>query len=104
MLKARVEILQEMVNQDPSSTFARYGLAQEYVNSGRLEEAVAEFVRLIEVNPDYTAAYFHGGRTLEKLGRAEEAREIYRRGLEACARVGDAHALSEMQAARDQLG
>ncbi len=104
MPKARVEILQEMVNQDPSSTFARYGLAQEYAGSGRLEEAVAEFVRLIEVNPDYTSAYFHGGRALEKLGRAEEAREMYRRGLEACARAGDAHALSEMQAALDQLG
>lgn len=104
MTKGRLETLQEMVGQDPGNTFARYALAQEYTQLGRLEEAVAEFLRLIEVNPDYSAAYFHGGKTLEKLGRLQEARQMYRRGVEASGRMGDAHALSEMQAALEELG
>lgn len=104
MTKSRLEQLQEMVAQDPNNNLVRYGLAQEYANSGRPEEALAEFTRLIETTPDYVAGYFHGGRTLGKLGRMDEARQMYRRGVEACSRTGNAHALSEMQAALDELG
>lgn len=73
----------------------------EYVNSGSLEEALAEFVTILNTDPAYSAAYFHGGQTLEKLGRLDEARQFYRRGIAA---TGDAHARSEMQAALDILG
>jgi tetratricopeptide (TPR) repeat protein len=73
----------------------------EYVNSGALEEAMAEFVALIESDPGYSAAYFHGGQTLEKLGRLDQARDFYKRGLAA---TNDPHARSEMQAALDILG
>ncbi len=104
MAKTRLELLEEMVAQDPKSVLARYGLAQEYAGAGRLEEALAEFQRLLETNPDYPAAYFHGGKTLEKLGRIEEARAMYQGGVEASARAGDAHAQSEIQAALDLLG
>lgn len=104
MSKNRLELLQEMAAQHPHDTFVGYGLAQEYANSDRLEEAVAEFRRLLQFTPDYAAAYFHGGRTLEKLGHPEEARQMYQRGIEACRRIGDEHARSEMQAALDELG
>lgn len=104
MTKDRLQTLQELVAQDAKNAFARYALAQEYARLGRLEEAVVEFRRITEVNADYTAAYFHGGKTLEKLGRAAEAREMYQRGVAACTRAGSPHALSEMQAALDELG
>ena len=101
--KTRLERLQEMAAQDPQNTFLRYGLAQEYANTGCLQEAIAEFGRLLEVSPDYEAAYFHGGRALENLGRLEEARQMYQRGIEVCGRTGNQHAGSEMQAALDEL-
>ena len=92
-----------MVVQDPNNTFARYALAQDYATNERLEEEAAEFARLIEIDPNYTAAYFHGGKTLQRLGREQQAREVYERGIAACERVGNAHALSEMRAALDEL-
>jgi len=73
----------------------------EYANSGALQEAMAEFGALIESDPAYSAAYFHGGQTLEKLGLLDDARDFYRRGL---AVTNDPHARSEMQAALDILG
>ena len=103
-MATRLEKLQEMVAQDPQNAFMRYGLAQELANLDRLEEALAEFQRLIEIKPDYCYAYFHGGRTLERLGRVEEARNLYCRGVEAASRFGDQHARSELQAALEQLG
>ncbi len=98
-----MEVLKNMVDQNPSDSFARYGLAMEYANSGALDSAVAEFRALLQVNPDYAAAYFHGGQALEKLGRLEEARATYEHGIEVTARTGDQHTRGELQAALDLL-
>jgi len=99
----RMEILLSMVEKNPQDSFARYGLAMEYANTGDLERAIAEYRALIGFNPDYAAAYFHGGQALEKLGRVEEARDIYEKGIEAASRTGDQHTRSELQAALDML-
>jgi len=93
-----------MVAGNPGNAFARFGLAMEYRNAGDLEAAVAEFRALIAADPDYSPAYFHGGQALERLGRLDEARVMYRQGLEATERKGDAHARSEMQVALELLG
>lgn len=103
MAANRLETLKNMVAQNPQDSFLRYGLAMEHRNAGDLETAIAEFRTLISANPDYVAAYFHGGQTLERLSRIEEARELYRRGIEASQRTGDAHARSELEAALSML-
>ncbi len=103
-MSTRLDVLKTMVAQNPRDSFARYGLAMEYANTGALEQAVQEYQALLAVNPDYAAAYYHGGQTLEKLGHREQARSLYRQGVEAAARIGDAHARGEIQAALDLLG
>lgn len=103
MATNRLEILQSMLAQNPEDSFARYGLAMEYAKSGNLERAINEFMALIALNRDYCAAYYHGGQALEKLGRVEEARDLYQRGIEAATRTGDQHTRSELQAALDIL-
>ena len=103
MATNRLEILKNMVAQNPADTFSRYGLAMEYRNSGDLESAMREFQGLMEAKPDYAATYLHAGQTLERLGRAEEARAVYQQGIEVTTRVGDLHARGELQAALDLL-
>ena len=100
----RLEILKTMVAQNPADSFSRYGLAMEYANTGSLDKAVEEYDSLLEFNPDYAAAYYHGGQALEKLGRLDDARRMYQRGLDTTRRIGDAHTHSEIQAALDILG
>lgn len=104
MASTRLDILKSMVAQNPNDSFSRYGLAMEYRNAGDLEGAMREFRGLIAVNPDYGYAYFHGGQTLEKLGKLEEAAEMYRAGIESAIRTGDQHARGELQGALDLLG
>lgn len=101
MEQTRIQILEQMLSQSPANAFARYGLAMEYVKSGDLKRAVAEFESLLASDPAYSAAYFHGGQTYEKLGQLDEARDYYRRGIAA---TRDPHARSELQAALDILG
>jgi tetratricopeptide (TPR) repeat protein len=100
----RLEMLKSMVAQNPGDSFSRYALALEYRNAGDPEAAIREFRLLIEANPDYAAAYYHGGQALERSGKREEAREMYVKGIEVTTRKGDLHTRSEIQAALDLLG
>ena len=93
-----------MVEQNPADSFSRYGLAMEYVKSGDPATALDHFTQLLEHNPNYAAAYFHGGQALEKLGRIDEAKGLYRRGIEVTSGTGDDHTRSELQAALSMLG
>ncbi len=104
MASTRLDILKSMVEQNPSDSFARYGLAMEYRNTGDLEAAMGEFHALMAANPDYVPAYFHCGQTLERIGSIEEARDIYRQGIEVATRAGNQHARSELEGALDMLG
>jgi len=98
---SRIEVLKQLLDQNPASSFARYGLAMEYMNTGDLERAATEFETLLAGDPAYSAGYFHGGQLQEKLGHLDAARDYYRRGLDA---TRDPHARSELQAALDILG
>ncbi len=104
MADNRLEMLKNMVAQNPADSFARYGLAMAYGTTGDYAQAVQEYRKLLEINPKYVAAYYHGGQALEKLGKVEEAREIYRRGIEASTQAGDMHTRSELEAVLDLLG
>jgi tetratricopeptide (TPR) repeat protein len=103
MTNNRVDVLRGMVAANPNDSFTRYGLAMEYVKAGQLQNAVNEFTKLLELNPKYSAAYFHGGQALEKLGNVEDARALYTKGIAVTTELGDLHARSELQAALDIL-
>jgi predicted Zn-dependent protease len=100
----RLEALKNILAQRPGDALARYGLAMEYVQAARYEQAVAEFRILLASQPGHAYACFHAGQTLEKLGRPSEAREMYARGIEAAERQADAHVRDKLQAALEQLG
>ncbi len=99
----RLETLLQFVESSPKDAFVRYGLAQEYVNRGQLEKAIEEFNTLLANNADYQAAYYHAGQTYLKLGRAEDAREVFQKGVDLATRSGDLHSRSELEAALAEL-
>jgi tetratricopeptide (TPR) repeat protein len=99
MASNRLEALKAMLAAKPNDIFARYGLAMEYRNTGDLESAVREYRALMAAHPDYAATYLQAGQTLERLGRLEEARDVYRQGIAVTTRLGDHHARAELEAA-----
>jgi tetratricopeptide (TPR) repeat protein len=103
MAKSRLEMLEEFVAQRPTDSFSHYGLAMEYMNAGRHEQALTTFHKLLGFNPDYAAAYYHAGVLLGKLERLEEARQMLSRGMEVAARNGDFHTRGEMEEALHNL-
>jgi len=99
----RLEVLQQLVQRNPKDSFALYGLAMEYAGQGEHEKALEQFRTLCEVDPNYSYAYYHAGRVLTKMGRIEEARAWYERGIEAATRSGNQHARGEIEAALAEL-
>jgi predicted Zn-dependent protease len=95
--------LKEILELDPKSSFARYGLAVELAGRGETEAALGEFDTLLANDPDYTAGYFMSAQTLSTAGRNAEAMERLKAGIACAARSGNHHAMSEMQAMLDVL-
>jgi predicted Zn-dependent protease len=93
----RMAMLQEFLKENPNDSFARYGLALEYVKAGSVDTALQEFKTLLEKNPDYTAGYQMAGQTLASAGRTEEAVKMLSEGIACARRTGNNHALSEME-------
>ena len=100
---SRIAALLGFIQQKPEDPFPRYALALEYKNGGRLDDARATFDALMTSHPDYTAAYLHAGNTLVALGLRDQARDVYQRGVEVCARRGDTHARGELEGALSAL-
>ena len=100
----RLEALKGLVAQNPSDSRTRYMLAMELTRQGDFEAAVQEYTALVAADADYVAAYYHGGQALERLDRIDEARVMYKRGIEACERTGDGHTKAELEGVLELLG
>jgi tetratricopeptide (TPR) repeat protein len=100
----RIATLTEILTQNPKDAVARYGLAMEYSNQGKVEQAMEEFGRLLSVHPDYTAGYFMAAQTLAKADRLDDARKMLGDGILSAKRTGNGHAQSEMEGMLADLG
>lgn len=101
--KSRKQQIEEMLAEDPNDPFLRYGLAMEHVSAGQDEDAVSCFRELLRRTADYVPAYMQAGRALARLQREDEARDLFRAGIETARRTGDTHAAEEMQGFLEQL-
>ena len=99
----KIAALNEILQLDPTNAFARYGLAMEHVSQGNLPAALTEFNTLIGHNPDYVPAYQMSAQTLAKSGQTEAALTRLHEGIATANRTGNAHALAEMEAMREDL-
>jgi tetratricopeptide (TPR) repeat protein len=93
----RIDRLMRLLEADPNDTFCLYGLAQEHAKAGRHEEAVGWFDRTLAADGGYLYAYYHKARSLEALGRLDEAREALKAGLDRSRAAADGKAISEFE-------
>src|SRR3990172_1764658 len=101
---ARRKKLEQMLEKSPQDAFLNFGLAMELAKEGRTEEAVAQFDRVLQIDPSYLTAYFQKGSTLINAGRVPDARAALATGIAAARSFGDAHTESEMQTMLNTLG
>jgi tetratricopeptide (TPR) repeat protein len=84
---------------DPSDEFTRFAIAMEHANAGRNVEAKDWFQQILASNERYIGVYYHLGKTLERMGQPDEARQVYTRGIALARSMNDHHAASELEGA-----
>jgi len=72
----------QAVELNPSAVNSRYTLGVVFQKTERLEEALAEFQRVLEINQLHEEALQWAGNLSATLGREEEGRAYYRRYLQ----------------------
>jgi len=103
-LRSRRQMLEEFLAANPADAFARYGLAMECINAGDTAAAEGHFSQLVTAHPEYVPGYYHYGQLQVRLGHGDDARKTFRAGIAAAQKAGDAHALSELEAALEECG
>lgn len=103
MVADRIVALLEFLQDDPRDPFLRFALATEYLKRGNDGEALSLFGQLVEDRPDYVGTYYHLGKLYDRMGRPEDARQTYQRGIAECVRQSDRHSESELRAALMEL-
>ena len=57
-------------------------LADAYLELGRLDEAIAEYERILKLNPNYPLVHYHLAQVYERKGQKDQARAEYERFLQ----------------------
>ena len=98
-----IDSLEAMLARGTDNALLRYTLGCACLKAGRDEEGLVHLAEAVAHDPGYSAAWKAYGRALSEAGRAEEAIEAYRRGIEAAESKGDIQAAKEMRVFRRRL-
>lgn len=84
----RIELFEQMLATDPGNTSVLFGLAKEYEKAGRDQELIETLKRYLENVDDEGNAFGMLAGAYERLGKRDQAREAYERGIETAQRHG----------------
>ena len=93
----RLKSLFELYKKDPNDSFVTYGIALEYISTGNYDEAEKYLTKVITKDPDYVPAYMQLAQVKENLNKIEDAKDIYKRGIEVAKKNNELRTASEME-------
>ena len=103
MTPSRLDAFRAMVSKNPANPLARFGLANEAYKERLFEEARETYEAYLAASDDEGNAYGKLAEVLHALGRTEDARSAYRRGIEAARRFGHAGMVNDLEARLEEL-
>ena len=93
----RLKSLFELYKKDPNDSFVTYGIALEYISTGNYDEAEKYLTEIITNDPDNVPAYMQLAQVKENLNKIEDAKDIYKRGIEVAKKNNELRTASEME-------
>jgi Tfp pilus assembly protein PilF len=93
-----------MVQASPRDPRPRFGLAMEYEKIGRWEAVVTELTEYLKLTDDQGNAYGRLAHALRELGRDDDARDMYQKGIDAAYRNGHPTMAGEFEEVLDEMG
>ena len=103
MTTSRLEAFRAMVARNPANPLARFGLANEAFKERLFEEARDNYEAYLAASDDEGNAYGKLAEVLHALGRTDDARAAYRRGIEAARRFGHVGMVNDLETRLEEL-
>jgi E3 SUMO-protein ligase RanBP2 len=103
MTTSRLDAFRAMVAKNPGNLQARFGLANEAVKAGALEEALEHYRAYLAGFEDEGNGWGRMADVLGQLGRTDEARAALTTGIDAARRHGHPSMAAEMEERLDEL-
>ena len=86
MSNPRIDNLRRMLEKHPEDARLRFGLALEYEKLKQWEDVAEQLEHYLALTEDEGNAWGRLGAALRHLDRDQEARDAYRKGIEAAQR------------------
>ena len=101
----RINYFERMLADNPDNPTGLLALANEYRKADRPEDEAATLERYLSAHPDDEGnAYLRLGDVLAELGRGDEAREAYDRGVRQAEKYGHSGMADDLRLAAARLG
>ena len=97
-LQDRERMFNEVLEIDPEDLIANFGLGDISYRRGQYEQAMGYLQKVLETDPKYSQAYLLLGKSYQALGKKEEAKDIFEKGVNIASSRGEMMPANEMQA------
>ena len=87
-MQSRIDLFKQMLANDPANTAVMFGLAKELEKAGDDEQLIETLNNYLEAAEDEGNAFGMLASAYERLGKREEAKQAYERGIETALRHG----------------
>lgn len=98
-MAARIEMIQNMLKDEPEDSFLNYALALEYANINELDKAIDMLNVLIARDKDYLGTYYQLGQFYELSQQHQKAKDTYTAGVEIAKAQKNFKTVSELNQA-----
>ncbi|MCP4913684.1 MAG: tetratricopeptide repeat protein [Oligoflexia bacterium] len=96
-LERKKGMFEQVLEIDNEDVLANFGLAEYYLKIEDFPKSLDHVEVVLNADPKYSVAYLIKGKALEFLGKKEEAKEIFKIGVEVASKKGDLMPANEMQ-------
>ena len=95
--RERMSMFEQVLAIDEDDLFANHGMGSAHNNLGQWQSALPYLEKALRIKPSHTVAYLEYGKSLEGVGRIEDAIANYRKGIEIATTRSDMTPLKAMQ-------
>ncbi len=88
---SRIEQIRKLLAANGDDAFLLYSLGMELLGEGTAAQAADAFGRVLEVDPNYLAAYTQGAAACRQMGDVTGALRLLEKGLALAKSQGDQH-------------
>lgn len=100
----RIDKIKAFLAESPKDSFLTFALAKEYEKLEDQKQALEQYLKIVENDPNYVGTYYHLGKLYEQMKEYATAFQTYKDGMKIARAAGDQHSFSELAGAKLNLG